>query len=121
MSTPNFAVSRITTRLVHDDRGTIISIEVILIATIAVLGLVVGFTAIRDALLSEISDSARAVQNVVQSYAYHGVSGHSSSTAGSDYADNGDHCNSGWRDRANRITNCIQIRGVADEGTVLAP
>ncbi len=46
-----------------DDSGFIITMEIILIATITVLGLIVGLTAVRDALVAELSDVAAAIEN----------------------------------------------------------
>ncbi len=45
-----------------DDSGFIITMEIILIATITVLGLIVGLTAVRDALVAELSDVAAAIE-----------------------------------------------------------
>ncbi|MFK7769862.1 MAG: hypothetical protein AB8B55_21820 [Mariniblastus sp.] len=45
-----------------DDSGFIITMEIILIATITVLGLIVGLTAVRDALVAELSDVAEAIE-----------------------------------------------------------
>ena len=71
-----------TLRLLNDDAGFIVSIELIMIATIAVIGLVVGMTSVRDGVTSELSDVAGAVQDLNQSYDFNGVTGHSASTAG---------------------------------------
>lgn len=55
-------------RLWHDDRGFVISAELILVATIVVIGLLVGLATYRDALVQELGDTAAAVGALNQSY-----------------------------------------------------
>lgn len=90
----------------NDEAGFIISIELVLIATICVIGLITGLTAIRDAVVCEISDVAGAIQDMNQSYTYNGVNGHSGSSAGSDFVDARDHCDD-REDLVLRADNCI--------------
>ena len=93
-------------RLILDDRGFVISIELVLIATIAVIGLIAGFTAIRDGVVCELSDVAGSVQDLNQSYAFCGVTGHAASTAGSDFNDSADFCDN--QDQVSgQADNCI--------------
>ena len=105
-------------KLWNDDAGFIVSIELVLIATISVLGLIVGLTSVRDAVVSELSDVAGAVQDLNQSYTFVGVNGHSASTTGSDFVDEQDWCDTD-EDRNNRADNCINFDGApADEGEI---
>ena len=90
----------------NDEAGFIVSIELILIATIAIIGLITGMTAVRDAVVSELSDVAGAVQDLNQCYSFDGVSGHSASTCGSDYIDATDWCDDA-DDTAIVADNCI--------------
>ena len=53
--------------------GFIVSAELVLIATILVIGLVVGMVAIRDSMIAEMGDVAEAIGNVDQSYLFNGV------------------------------------------------
>ncbi len=53
--------------------GFIVSLELVFIATILVIGLLVGWVAIRDALVFELHDVAEAAGSLNQSYAYRGV------------------------------------------------
>lgn len=112
-------------RLWDDDCGFVVSVELVLIATVAVLGLLAGMTSVRDAVVSELSDVAGAVQDINQSYSYFGVLGHSASTSGADYTDQTDYCDDAEHPAlADPIDNCITIQGVNvnDEGTaVTAP
>lgn len=90
----------------NDDAGFIISMELILIATIAVIGLITGLTAVRDAVVAELSDVAGSVQDLNQSYAFTGVTGHSGDTAGSGFEDALDHCDDA-EDTSGAADNCI--------------
>ena len=106
----------IVNKLWNDDKGFVVSIELILIATIAVIGLITGLTAARDAVVSELSDVAGAVQDLNQSYTVNGVVGHAAATAGSDFADALDFCDSAG-DADGQADNCIVLTGApADEG-----
>ncbi len=106
-----------------DEQGFIISIELIMIATIAVIGLLAGMTAMRDAVVSELSDVAGAVQDFNQGYRVYGVRGHTASTAGMDFLDRLDFCDSA-EDTNIQADNCIlfNIQNQIEEGqAVTAP
>lgn len=77
----------LTTRLANDDRGAVISAELALMATVLLIGLIVGIMATRDAVISEISDVAGSMQDMNQSFSYNGVTAASSSLAGSNFND----------------------------------
>lgn len=97
----------------EDEAGFIVSIELILIATIAVIGLIAGMSAMRDSVVSELSDVAGAVQDLNQTYTIFGVVGHSATTAGMDYTDLLDFCDNAG-DTSGVADNCIVI--AADDG-----
>lgn len=101
-------MNRYSKALWNDTAGFVVSIELILIATIAVIGLVAGLTAVRDGVTSELSDVAGSVQDLNQSYSFNGVTGHSASVAGSDFTDNLDFCDSA-DDPAGEADNCIEF------------
>ena len=100
--------------LFNDDAGFIVSIELILISTIAVIGLITGFTAIRDAVVSELSDVAGAIQDLNQGYTFNGMRGHSATTNGSSWLDRRDWCDVA-EDQSNVIENCITFFGPSNE------
>jgi len=79
-------------RLWNDEVGFVVSAELVLIATILVIGMIVGLTTIRDQVVSELADIAAAFSDISQSFAYSGVTGHTSSTAGSNFNDQTDFC-----------------------------
>jgi len=89
------------TALRKDDAGFIISAELVLVATVAVLGLVVGFSQVQNAVVSELNDVAHAVGSLNQSYYYTGFSARKwggwlkSRTFGSAFYDGIDACD-GW-------------------------
>lgn len=53
--------------------GFIVSLELIFVATILVIGLLVGWVSIRDAMVFELHDVAEAAGSLNQSFAYRGV------------------------------------------------
>ncbi len=59
---------QVLTRLWQDDAGFVISAELILVATIVVIGLIVGLAAYRDSIVQELGDTAAAVGALNQSY-----------------------------------------------------
>ena len=54
--------------LQSDDRGFVVSAELVLIATIVVLALVVGLTTVRTAIIAELVDVANAFGSINQSF-----------------------------------------------------
>jgi hypothetical protein len=60
-------------KLQKKQAGFIVSAELVLIATILVIGLVVGMVAIRDAMTAEMGDVAEAIGNLDQSYSFDGI------------------------------------------------
>ena len=92
--------------LVTDNHGFVVSIELVLMASIAMIGLVVGMSSVRDAVISEISDMSGAVQDLNQSYSISGIDGHSAQSHGSDFIDATDWCDNA-DDAAGAIDNCI--------------
>ncbi len=81
-------------RIWKDEAGFVVSTELVLIATILVIGMVVGLATVRNAVVQELGDVAMAIGNINQSYQYTGVTGraNSSATAGSFFTDNTDFC-----------------------------
>ena len=79
-------------RLWNDEAGFIISSELVLIATVVVIGLLVGLTTLRDNIVNELADVADALSEISQSYSFSGITGHSSSTSGSLFGDVNDFC-----------------------------
>jgi len=60
-------------RLWSDDRGVIITFELLFLFVILVLGLIAGWTALRNALDAELTETAQAILSLDQSYIITGV------------------------------------------------
>ena len=74
--------------------GFIVTVELLFIVTILVIGLLVGWIAVRDATVAELADVAEAVGALDQSYEYNGVTGDTvppAVTAGGLYVDEPDN------------------------------
>lgn len=67
-----------------DENGFIVSTEMVLIGTIAVLGLIAGMVEIRDQVVQELGDFSQAVAQLDQSYRYNAVTTESSGDATAD-------------------------------------
>jgi len=79
-------------KLWNDDAGFVISAELILVATVAVLAMVVGLAEVSIAINEELEDVASAFGSVNQSFAFNGMCGHKGFIAGSGYHDGRDFC-----------------------------
>jgi Flp pilus assembly pilin Flp len=107
-------------KLWNDDSGAIVAAEVILIATILVIGIVTGLSSVRDAVVEELADVGAAIGSINQSYVVGGSSAHSSSAAGSAYADLVDFCDGDAPGGTN--ARCVTINTPATgEGIVDGP
>ncbi len=85
--------------LLRDEAGFIVSAELVLVATILVIGLIVGLSEVQHAVVSELNDVADAIGSLNQSYAFTGFSsrktqggGLKAFTNGSFFIDVGDEC-----------------------------
>ena len=79
-------------RLWADEAGFVVSSELILIATVLVVGLLVGLATVREQIVQELGDVADAISEINQSYSFSSITGHHSSTAGSFFTDTEDEC-----------------------------
>ena len=91
----------------RDESGFIVSAELILIATLLVIGLIVGLSEIQHAAVTELNDVADAIGEVNQSYSWSGFSkrdfGHTvihAATYGSNFEDQRDDCDNNQCDIA---------------------
>lgn len=110
----------ILTKLWNDEEGFIISVELILIATILVIGVVVGLVAIRDSITGELSDVGVAINNLNQSYTLYGITGPSAAVSGSSFGDNTDSSDPPG-DPPGRMANCIIVSPTVGNETGVAP
>ena len=72
----------------NDDNGAVlVSAELLFIFAILVLGLITGLVAVRQAVISELVETAQALLALNQSFSFSGQSNCESSTAGSSASD----------------------------------
>jgi len=81
-------------KLWSDEAGFIVSAELVLVATIVVIGMIVGLVTIRNQVVQELVDVGQAFGAMCQSYAYGAVIGHArvAFTCRSEYDDKTDFC-----------------------------
>jgi len=85
-------MNALITQLFNDEAGFVVSAELVLITTIAVLALVVGLSELSSAINQELEDVATAFGSVNQSYSYSGTCGDFGQSAGSAFNDQVDFC-----------------------------
>jgi hypothetical protein len=94
-------------KLWNDEAGFVVSAELVLIATILVLGMIVGLASVRDQVVQELGDVALAFGRINQSYSFSGITGHTSATHGTQMIDRSDVC-----DAADALTSagaCVDV------------
>lgn len=86
-------------QLLQDEAGFIVSAELVLVATILVIGMIVGLSEIQHAVVQELGDVAEAIGAINQSHSYTGFSAQKSDkldlksyTVGSRFTDSSDDC-----------------------------
>jgi Flp pilus assembly pilin Flp len=70
-------------RLWNDDAGALLALEFLFMATILVIGIVVGLVNVRGAINAELSELANAILALSEGYTISGVSGCCASSDGS--------------------------------------
>lgn len=101
-----------------EDHGAILSAEVMLIASVLVIGVIAGLSSLRDSVVTELADLAQALANLNQSYSYSGVTGHHTFTGGGSFHDNADFCDLPWATGDWGNSKCVAIcsSGIGGEG-----
>jgi Flp pilus assembly pilin Flp len=72
-------------KLWNDDCGALIATEFLFIATILIIGIIVGLTSVRTAVNVELSNLADAILALNMSFAFSGQSGCCAQTEGSQF------------------------------------
>jgi hypothetical protein len=98
--------------LLNDEAGFVVSSELVLISTIAVIGLIAGLSTLRDGVVQELADVSGAIGNISQSYTYNSVTGHSSGTNGSAFQDQTDFCEVDTNNGSGTAPSCLQFTAV---------
>ncbi len=96
-------------KLWNDETGAVLSAEIILVLTILICGLVIGWTAVRDAITTELADVGQAVGSLNQSYSFSGVTGHHATCVGSRFADALDTCDDQCAQPQQANSRCVLI------------
>lgn len=84
----------ITCALMNDEAGFIVSAELVLISSVAVLAMVVGLSEVAHGINQELEDVASAFGAINQSYDVCGQRGHIGEVSGSANTDYEDFCDS---------------------------
>lgn len=84
-------------KLLLDEAGFIVSAELVLVATLLVIGMIVGLSEVQHAVVSELNDVGEAIGKLNQSYSFSGFAkkdGRSchAFTRGSAFFDHADDC-----------------------------
>ena len=69
-------------QLLNDEAGFIVSAELVLVATILVIGMIVGLSEVQHAVVQELGDVAEAIGSLNQSYSYTGFVARKSVSSG---------------------------------------
>lgn len=84
--------------LLRDENGFIVSAELVLVATLTVIGLVVGLSEVQHSVVAELNDVADSIGNLNQGFYYSGFSAYKNdgclkaATFGSSFGDSQDDC-----------------------------
>jgi Flp pilus assembly pilin Flp len=86
-------------KLLQDEAGFIVSAELVLVATILVIGMIVGLSEVQHAVVQELNDVGDAISKLNQSYSYNGFASNNTQkggvkafTRGSEFVDLIDEC-----------------------------
>jgi len=103
----------IINRFWSEQDGAIVSAEIMLVATILVLGVIVGLKSVRDSVVTELADVAQAIANIDQSFCYSGTSGHAAYSGGGDFNDQTDFCDLAHGGYGGQHSKCVDVASAA--------
>ena len=87
-------MSQLINNLWNDEAGFIVSAELVLIATIAVLSMIVGLSEVAYGVNQELEDVGAAIGAINQTYSMNGTAGTKARLSGSFNNDQIDQCDS---------------------------
>lgn len=93
-------------QLWKDEAGFVVSAELVLVATILVIGMIAGLSEVQHAVVQELNDVGEAIGSLNQSYYYSGfrsekqAGGLKAFSSGSSFGDYFDHCDGNQCDLA---------------------
>ena len=107
-------------KLFNDEAGFIVSAELMLVATIVVLGMVVGLASVRDSIVAELCDVSSAFGAIDQSFNYAGI--HKPKNDGTNHRDHGTVPGSGFNDKQDncdcQVAVTSEVCGKSQPGTL---
>lgn len=119
-------MSRILTSLLNDERGALLTIELILIATIIGIGSIVGLAAFRDSVSQEFGDVSAGLASIDHGYTFNDLEKNESIDnlrfaffhSGSNYVDESNFCEPATLDPVNDSPMCMEFSDalIRDEG-----
>ncbi len=80
------------TNLINDEAGFIVSAELVIVATVAVLAMIVGLSEVGMNVNAELEDVGSAIGSLNQSFCVQGSCGHRAHIGGSHFKDCVDYC-----------------------------
>jgi Flp pilus assembly pilin Flp len=80
-------MKQVFARLWRDDDGALIAIEFLFVATILIIGIIVGLAGLRDAVVVELTELGNAILALNQGFQFSGLSGCCAQTEGSQAID----------------------------------
>ncbi|MCA9003771.1 MAG: branched-chain amino acid aminotransferase [Planctomycetaceae bacterium] len=89
-------MKNIINQLINDEAGFIVSAELVLISSIAVLAMIVGLSEVANNINNELEDVGSAFSSIDQSYKLSYSHGHKACTDGSSFHDCPDFCSGQW-------------------------
>ena len=97
-----------------DEAGLVLSAELVFVATIGGVGMIVGLSAARDGIQSELIDVGDSITELNNGWALAGIQGHGAAINGSEYVDALDYCDaaaddSGINDAAACVTRTTSV------------
>ena len=104
-------------QLAADECGSLLSVEMILVATIVVFGSIAGLASLRDSVVQEFGDAAAGMASLDHGYSFDAVSQSGRfdkmhfdfDVDGSNYVDNTNFCEPGIVDTVNQPPMCMSI------------
>ncbi len=98
-------MTALSTRLMNDEAGFIVSAELVLIATVGVLAMVVGLSEVALNVNNELEDLGSAFGSVNQSFMVRGSRGHQGGGEGGRFSDGRDFCDASGNIRSGSPSN----------------
>lgn len=97
-------MTNLVLQLWNEESGFIISAEMVLVCTMAVLAMVVGLSEVAFGINQELEDTGTAFGTINQSFRFSGMMGHNASSSGSSFQDFIDFCDAAGDITGNQAT-----------------